>query len=391
LKIDPTAKRRLITREHTFLRELLGRQRPPLNFERLLGKTMQFRGAKEREALLYYRMMPAPATLHAEEPFVDDELLSALIRVRSARPRWEAAWRLRGDIRVAPDYPLVFVDNRFVSGSATFDEDVAISISRNYARRLLGRPTFRVDRAILLRDFWDNNYWHLLHDILPRLIMAEAIDLDRTLPVVVSEGLMKSYGDQLSGTPFLNGRKIVVQPHGYTLCCNELILLRPGEFAHHWIKEVVARIPVEPPAKPGSRYIYCRREASSTGGRLADNDRVIEEIFRTAGFSIVSPASMTIMQQKGIFENAEAIVGINGAAFANALFRCDRPLTIGGLIASKFMTTTFPTLAKVFGFNYGGFVVPSLSDNWGSSLQIPTDTARRLIEWVLHRVATSVA
>ena len=104
---------------------------------------MQFRGAKEREALLYYRMMPAPATLHTEEPFVDDELLSALIRVRSARPRWEAAWRLRGDIRVAPDYPLVFVDNRFVSGSATFDEDVAISISRNYARLLLGRPTFR--------------------------------------------------------------------------------------------------------------------------------------------------------------------------------------------------------------------------------------------------------
>ena len=221
--------------------------------------------------------------------------------------------------------------------------------------------------------------------------MAEAIDLDRTLPIVVSEGLMKSYGDQLSGTPFLNGRKIVVQPHGYTLCCNELILLRPGEFAHHWIKEVVARIPVEPPAKPSSRYIYCRREASSTGGRLADNDHEIEEIFRTAGFSVVSPASMTIMQQKAIFENAEAIIGINGAAFANALFRCDRPLTIGGLIASKFMTTTFPTLAKVFGFNYGGFVVPSMSYNWGSSVSIPPDTARRLIEWVLRRAAISVA
>ena len=388
MNIDPNVKRRLITREHTFLRELVG-QRPPLSFERLLRKTLQFQGGRERKALLYYRMMQAPAAIHTEDPFVEDELLSALVRVRSTKPRWEAVWHLRGDIRVAPDYPLVFVDNRFVPGSASFDEDVAISIWRNYARRLLGRPTIRVDRAILLRDFWDPNYFHLLHDILPRLIMAEAIGLDGTIPVVISEALIKSHGDRLSGTPFLNGRKIVVQPQGHTLCCSELFLLRPGEFAQHWIREVVARIPAEPTSAPGSRFVYCRRESSSTGGRLADNDCEIEEIFRTAGFSVVNPAPLTLMQQKAIFENAEAIIGINGAAFANALFRCDRPLTIGGLIASKFMSTTFPTLAKVFGFNYGGFIVPSTSDEWGSSLLIPPDTARRLVEWVLHRAATS--
>jgi Glycosyltransferase 61 len=386
LKTVRIAKRRLITREHPFLRELLG-QRSPLTFEKILRKTLRLRTREERKALLYYRSLDAPLVLDTEDSFVDDELLAGLIRIRAQKPRWEAAWHLCGDIRVAPDFPLVFANNRFVPGSAGFDEDVAISIWRNYARRLMGRPTIRVDHAILLRDFWDRNYWHLLHDLLPRLVMAEAIDLDPTIPVVVSEDLMKFHGERLQGTPFLNGRAVIVQPHGHTLCCKELFLLRPGEFARHWAREVVARIPAEPPVAPGSRYIYCCREPEFSGGRTAENNFEIEEIFRSAGFSIVSPASMTLIQQKGIFEHAEVITGINGAAFANALFRYDKRLTIGALIASNFMSTTFPTMAKVFGFGYGGFVVPSVSDNWGSSVVVPPDTARRLIEWVLNRTA----
>jgi Glycosyltransferase 61 len=387
LKITSAAKHRLITREHTFLRELLG-QRPLLSFEKILRKTLRLRTREERRALLYYRSMHAPGVLDTEDPFVDDELLAALIRIRARRPRWEAAWHLRGDIRVAPDFPLVFANSRFVPGSAGFDEDVAISIWRNYARRLMDRPTIHVDHAILLRDFWDRNYWHLLHDILPRLIMAEAIDLDPTIPVVVSEALMKFHGDRLQGTPFLNGRPVIVQPHGHTLCCKELFLLRPGEFARHWARQVVVRIPAEPPVALRSRYIYCRREPEFSEGRTAENNLEIEEIFRTAGFAIVSPASMTLIRQKGIFEHAEVIAGINGASFANALFRYDKRLTIGALIASKFMSTNFPTMAKVFGFGYGGFVVPSMSDNWGSPILVPPDTARRLIEWALNRAAS---
>ena len=44
---------------------------------------------------------------------------------------------------------------------------------------------------------------------------------------------------------------------------------------------------------------------------------------------------MTLNQQKAIFEKAEIIAGINGAAFTNALFRYNRPLTIGALISSN--------------------------------------------------------
>jgi hypothetical protein len=386
---EAAAQHRLPSQDQSFLRELQG-QRPPPSLDKILRKALRLRAGEERKALLYYRSLPAPSRLDTEDPFVDDELLAALIRIRAGKPRWEAAWHLRGDIRVAPGHPLVFANNRFVPGSAGFDEDVATSsIWRNYARRLMGRPTLRVDRAILLRDFWDGNYWHLLHDILPKLVMAEAIDLDPTIPVVVSGILMKRHGDRLSGTPFLKGREVIVQPERHTLCCKELFLLRPGEFARHWTPGVVARIPAEPLVAFGSRYIYCRREAESSEGRTAENSLEIEEIFRSAGFAVVDPAPMTLNRQKAIFERAEVIAGINGAAFANALFRHDKPLTIGALISSNWMSTTFPTMAKVFGFSYAGFVVAPVADGTGGSILVPLDTVSRLIERVLDRATTS--
>ena len=373
------------------MRELQGK-RPSASLETILRKALGIRAREERKALIYYRSLPAPSRLETEGPFVDDELLAAVIHIRAKKPRWEAAWHLRGDIRVTPGQPLVFANNRFVPGSASFDEGLETSpIWRNYARRLIGRPALRIDRAILLRDFWDANYWHLLHDILPRLVMAEALDLDPTIPVVVSELLMKCHGDRLEGTSFLKGRAVIVQPEHQTLCCKELFLLRPGEFARHWTPGVVARIPAEPLVAVGSRYIYCQRKAGSSVGRTAENNLEIEEMFRSAGFAVVDPASMTFNRQKAIFQNAEIIAGINGAALANALFRHDKPLTIGALISSNWMSTTMPTMAKVFGFRYVGFVVAPVADGHHGSIMVPRDTVRRLIDRVLGGSQTSAA
>lgn len=355
----------------------------------MLRGMLQVPSEVERKTRIYYRALPAPCHLDTEDPYVDDDLLAALIRIRGKMTRWEAAWHLRGDVRVTPGHPLVFIDNRFVPGSAGFDEDIKSSpIWRNYLRRLIGRPSLRIDRAILLRDFWEN-YWHLLHDILPRLVMAETINLDSTIPVIVSANLMKSHGARLSGTPFLKGRKIIVQPEHYTLCCNELFLLRPGEFADHWTEGMIARIAEDRAAASSSRFIYCRRQPGSSAGRTLENDLEIEEIFRSAGFAIVDSTSMTLNQQKAIFGKAEIIAGVNGAAFTNAFFRYKKTLTIGAMISSNWMSTTIPTMAKVFGFGYVGLVVPPVTDGTSSPVLVPPDTARRLIERILNRVATA--
>lgn len=317
-------------------------------------------------------------------------MLAAVIRVRAGSPRWEAAWHLCGDIRVAPGtHPLVYANNQFVPGSVGFEADPPLPIWQNYARRMMGRPTLRVDRALLLRDSWEQNYWHLLHDVLPRLVMADAIDLDPTIPIVVSENLMKSHRERLSETLFFRERTVIVQPDGHTLCCKELFLLRPGAFASHWTPGVVSRIGEDSAFANGSPHIYCRRQAKSSTGRLAENSLEVEGIFRSAGFTIVDPGTMTLNQQKAIFKNAEVIVGINGAAFANALFRHSKRLTIGALISTSLMSSTFAIMSKVFGFSYIGLVVPPIAPKHSASILVSPDTVRRLIDRVLDRAARS--
>jgi Glycosyltransferase 61 len=372
--------------DRPYLRELQGKRRPP-SLNSVLRNTLRLRPSKEREALVYYRSLPAPSRLDTEDPFVDNELLAAVIRIRAGKPRWEAAWHLRGDIRVAPGHPLVFVNNRFIPGSMGYSEEEPLAplpIWQHFARRLLRWPTLLVDRALLLQESWDHNYWHLLHDILPRLVMAEEIGLDPALPVVVSEQLVKNHGNRLTGTAFLQGRQMIVQPKKYTLRCKELYLLRPGSFARHWTPGVVARIPSESNDAPGPRYIYCRRDPKSSWGRTAENSLELQEIFRSAGFAVIDPAPMTLSQQKAIFQDAEVIAGLNGAAFANALFRHDRPLTIGALISANWMSTTFPIMAKVFGFRYAGFVVAPMGTADTAPVLVPPETARRLIERILQ-------
>jgi capsular polysaccharide biosynthesis protein len=199
--------------------------------------------------------------------------------------------------------------------------------------------------------------------------------------------MMKRHGARLRETALLQSREVVVQPTDHILRCKELFLLRPSAIAAHWMPGVVARIPVE--SIPGAfpKHIYCRREPKSSTGRLAENALELEELFRSAGFTAIDPAEMSFGQQKAIFQQAEVIAGINGAAFANAIFRHDLPLSIGALMSANWISSLFPMVAKIFGFQYSGFVVPAVEDRIGASVLAPPETVHRLIERVLDRAS----
>ncbi|MEO8669190.1 MAG: glycosyltransferase 61 family protein [Bauldia sp.] len=378
------AQRQFVSTDDAYLLQLRGKRRP-FSVDRVLRGVLRLPAAAERKARIYDRRLPAPVSLGSEAPVIDDPWLAAAVRVRAERSRFEGAWRLRGDVRVDPGpHPLVFNGNRFVSSSAGIGADVEPPIWRHYARRLAGRPIMRVDRAILLRDSWDNNYWHLLHDILPRLVMAEALEIDPAIPAVVGHNFFLQHNDRLAGTRFLTERPLIVQARGQTLRCEELYLLRPGEFSSHWTPAVVDRIPrAEVAVNAGARRVFCRRKVASDGRREIANGPEIEAIFADAGFVTVDPATMTMSQQRAVFEGAEIVAGANGAAFANAVFRNGKPLTIGALISSNWLSTTFPTMAMAYDFGYVGCVVEAVGESQAAPIAVPADTARRLIDRVL--------
>jgi hypothetical protein len=382
------ARRFFLSHDRAALRELEGRPRP-FALDRVVSKAIRLSPREERKALLYHRDLPAPSALPHPDPDIDDDVLAAVVRIQLSRPRWEAAWHFLGDIRVAPGRPFVFVNNRLVAGSTGINEDAPGAAWRNYARMAARRPVLRIERGILLRDTWEDNYWHLLQDILPRLAMANEIGIDDEVPIIVSGRLMKAYGDRLARTSVLSQRPLVIQPEGQTLRCKELFLLQPASFPSHRMEAISGWIDKTDLQTPNARFIYCRRAATTSNGRTTENAEETEALFRKAGFAIVDPASLGIGEQKAIFEQAEAIAGINGAAFANAVFRHGRRLSIGAFMSPNWLSSTFPAMAKVYGFDYSSFSVNPTGDDPRSELHIPRDTALRLIARLLSQAAAN--
>lgn len=377
-----TALRRFPKADQALAREVLG-VRPPLSMEKVLRRWVGASTRKVEAARIHFRIHPAPAALGMAPAVVDDPLMAAVVDARAGRPRWEAAWRLRGDVRITSGHPLVFVNGRLVAESVTVEDDTDGPIWRHYARQALRRPTIEVDRAVLCREPWDANYWHLLDGVLPRFAMASALGIDPEIPAIVSGAFVEQHGRKLAGTGFATERPLVVQKEGQTVRCRELYLLRPASVPSHWMADVMARIPDEPAGSSAARRIHCRRAPKSGLGRTAENTAEIDGIFRDAGFAVIDPTDMTIARQKAIFSAAETIAGINGAAFANGLFRHGRTLAIGSLISANWMSTVFPTMARVHGFRFVGHVVRPSGDDMSAGMFVPPDAVRRLIDRIL--------
>ena len=101
--VSPPRKLHFLSGDAAAVRQVRG-QRQPMTADRLLRRIVGLPAHKEREALIYSRDLPAPATLPTDDPVVDDAMLGAVIRARMNEPRRETAWHLRG--RLGPWIPL---------------------------------------------------------------------------------------------------------------------------------------------------------------------------------------------------------------------------------------------------------------------------------------------
>lgn len=373
------ALRRFPKPDQALARQVLGLG-TPFSAERLVRRIVAVSRRTEGAARIAFQSLPAPAELGGAAAEIDDPLMAAVVGARAERPRREAAWHLRGDVRVTPGHPRVFLNGRLLSASLGFDEDDGEPVWRHHARQLARRPFIEVERAVLVREAWEGNYWHLFDAVLPRFVMADALGIDAAVPALVSAEFMEQHEARLAGTGFLTGRPLVVQPLGHTVRCRELFVLRPAAVPSHLTPAVLDRIPSDSAGGPPPRRIYSRRAPKTGIGRTAENTAELDAIFLGAGFAVVDPTDMTVARQKALFGGAEVIAGINGAAFANGLFRCGRPLTIGSLVSANWMSTVFPTMARVHGFRFVGRVVAPAGEGVSAALVVPPDVVRRLID-----------
>lgn len=211
----------------------------------------------------------------------------------------------------------------------------------------LKRRRRRIEQAISLLGNCSGNYAHWLTEILPKLILIDAIDEYDGTPLLVDHWIHPTL---LSSIDLLNKKKraLVGVDRWEAIAVDRLVEVSPPAYVQPESRSLFER-GVAPEPSPSyfsfsgfalghlrdaaweatqslavhdhGRRIYLRRSRKATGnGRLLINEEEVEGLVGEYGFVCVEPGNMSFAEQVALFRRAECIVGPIGAALANAIF-----------------------------------------------------------------------
>ena len=189
----------------------------------------------------------------------------------------------------------------------------------------------RIPTGIHLMLENDENYFHFIVEILPRLAYLNALGVDASVPLIITSGL---HANMKSALEILNQerRPIIEIESGAAYKVDRLIypsdvacVLNASErqerrdectISTKWMRKVRDQIVavVRQGATSAGRRLYVRRASTY---RALTNESLIEEMLSGHGFEIVSPGELSFSAQVKLFAEAEHVVMPTGAAVTN--------------------------------------------------------------------------
>jgi len=339
--------------------------------------------AEERNFLFEESFGPAINTFGRPIAASNHEAFDSAVERRLAAPLWQRAYRLTGDIAVSGNRGFVYQNGRLFRPSAAEKRPPYNHLLKRWKiqRRAMQPDCLELDRVLLVRHVFGHIYFHTYHDLMSKIVWADELGLDPSIPIVVSGKWARGhYGKHFIRTRLTSGREVIFQEWEQALRCNELYWLRPPQFHRTHLDAVADSFEeAEPADPPGSRLVLVR-ETKTHDDRFCDGIDVLRDHLVARGYSAIDPGTYTIPEQKWIFARTEHIVGENGSAFTNAIFRKNKPLKIDSIIAAGSATTTFQALSSVYGFDIRSHVVSSSKDGQITRVHLDRETASRIVD-----------
>jgi len=237
---------------------------------------------------------------------------------------------------------LLTQDNVLIHDEAyTFLNDESVSLK--LVKRLSGqRPRINmlpntesiIDCAIHGMHEYASNYFHLVAEVLPRILIAREQGVTLEIPLLVNAGLHPNLRELIEIIE--PGRRKVQLGNGRLCFANRLIFpsdvssiqdvyTRPrrswecvlhNEIIRHCVDIVLSAKQV-PKAPRTHTRLYVRR---GTRHRALENEPEIETMLAEMNFEAITPDDLTLEDQLTIFRNAEIIVAPTGAALTNIVW-----------------------------------------------------------------------
>ena len=208
----------------------------------------------------------------------------------------------------------------------------------------------------------NNNYFHWMFDILPRLIILEKFynlnDIDFFYcPEIQPWQLSTLSIFNISDNKLINSNlhrhiqadKILAVSHPWY---SKGLILNEAKNLPSWIINEIA-LKFE---KYGKKFecndkIFIDRRESKYNHCQIINDEEIKTYLRKMGFTIYRVGELNFFEQIYLFQNAKIVVGAHGAAFTNLIF-CKEYTKVLDIIPENHPNTVDETIAKVKNLNF---------------------------------------
>lgn len=249
--------------------------------------------------------------------------------------------------------------------------------------QLTSRPTHRIDRpSLLVKRPFGRNYGHWLVDDAALLALLPRLRLPADCQIIVGRvedpalrAVMRDTLDILAP-----GMTIIEHPDHEVWQVSTLYYLPPphiSPFTMHplALTALSDRLRSAVPAGPATRRLYVARDPL-WGRSLINVDQVVQ-VCQRFGFDIVYPERYSLREQIALFQSAQCVVGVKGAALANVLF-CMPGARLLALSPSDWPDPFFWDLATQRGVAYAEMFGPATNDDARQSMHAFTIDAQRL-------------
>jgi capsular polysaccharide biosynthesis protein len=231
------------------------------------------------------------------------------------------------------------------------------------------RRGYRVQRvngdAYSLLSLWSSEYFHWLHDVLPRLYTALP-KLPKGTKFIINAGPKRFQIDSLAALGIRPGDLLLQNP-SEEKTIERLWFASPlghSTFtAADTLRAVGQRLrdALGAPSKPAREKIYISRR-KATSRRVLNEDNIVP-VLETAGFKVLVAEEMDLRDQTQAFARARCVLGPHGAGLINMIF-CNEATRVGEIIAIP-DNPCYLSMAHQLGFTFRRFTASSAGSKPG--------------------------
>lgn len=223
-----------------------------------------------------------------------------------------------------------------------------------------------IDAAINCIGWACTNYYHFMFEILSRLAYVDGRDEYRDYPILVDVGAvaipqMKDMLDMVNRYhhPVITigeyervhvknlvyvSRNLWIPPgmrRGIAMGAEDYLMSR--SVADHIRDRVLGQEKLGKRPSAGRKIFLSRRDCSV---QRLENTEEIEQIFVESGYQIAFPGELSFEEEVALFNNADVIAGVTGAAFTNIVF-CHEGAQVGMILSESHPAYDFANIANM--------------------------------------------